>query len=166
MKLIIEIPEEYKVLFNTERCESKFDSLATNEFGYVLRKAFENATPLTEPIYNIVIDEDKMMFLRNAITDERLVIEKRLTESDDCINRQATYQKMLELQGKKRDRYLDIDDVRVVLQGMSSVQPNREKGEWYIYQDYWYECSKCGCLRYMPTFTENYCPNCGADMKG
>lgn len=48
MKLIIDIPKEYKVLFDTERCQSKFDSLATNEFGYVLRKAFENGTPLDD----------------------------------------------------------------------------------------------------------------------
>lgn len=46
VKLIIEIPKEYKALFDTERCKSKFDSLATNEFGYVLRKAFENGIPL------------------------------------------------------------------------------------------------------------------------
>ena len=44
MKLIIEIPDDYKELFWKERCKSKFDSIATNEFGYVLRKAFENGT--------------------------------------------------------------------------------------------------------------------------
>ena len=42
MKLIIEIPDDYEELFWKERCKSKFNGLATNEFGYVLRKAFEN----------------------------------------------------------------------------------------------------------------------------
>ncbi len=46
MKLVIEIPEEYRSIFEENRCEEKFDSLASNEFGYVLRKAFENGTPL------------------------------------------------------------------------------------------------------------------------
>ena len=46
MKLVIEIPDEYRKIFETEKCKSKFDSLASNEFGYVLRKAFENGTPL------------------------------------------------------------------------------------------------------------------------
>ena len=44
MQIVIDIPEEYREIFNRERCKSKFDSLATNEFGYVLRKAFENGT--------------------------------------------------------------------------------------------------------------------------
>ena len=44
MKLIIEIPDDYEESFWKERCKSKFDSLATNEFGYVLRKAFKNGT--------------------------------------------------------------------------------------------------------------------------
>ena len=46
MKLIIEIPDDYEELFWTERCKSEFDSLATNEFGYVLRKAFESGVKL------------------------------------------------------------------------------------------------------------------------
>lgn len=46
MKLVIEIPEEYRSIFEDNRCKEKFDSLATNEFGYVLRKAFENGKPL------------------------------------------------------------------------------------------------------------------------
>ena len=46
MKLVIEIPEEYRSNFEDNRCKEKFDSLASNEFGYVLRKAFENGKPL------------------------------------------------------------------------------------------------------------------------
>jgi hypothetical protein len=44
MKLIIDIPEEYKEQFIKNKCDDLFNSLATNEFGYVLRKSFETAT--------------------------------------------------------------------------------------------------------------------------
>lgn len=46
MKLVIDIDEEYRSIFEDNRCKEKFDSLATNEFGYVLRKAFENGKSL------------------------------------------------------------------------------------------------------------------------
>ena len=91
-----------------------------------------------------------------------------LAESDDCVSRKAIEE--------IKEIMTDINGDAVYVARMTdirklpSVQPKRDKGEWhkgewYIYQDYWYECSKCGCLRYMPTFTENYCPNCGADMR-
>ena len=49
MKLIIDIPEEYKEQFVKNKCDDLFNSLATNEFGYVLRKSFETATLETQP---------------------------------------------------------------------------------------------------------------------
>ena len=61
MQIVIDIPEEYKVLFDTERCSSKFDSLATNEFGYVLRKAFESSTSLPKR-HGRLIDVDKIVY--------------------------------------------------------------------------------------------------------
>jgi hypothetical protein len=87
-----------------------------------------------------------------------------LTESDDCVSREDVLKGRTYTSTEEGWEGYTIDEDYV--KSLPSVQPNREKGEWYIYQDYWYECSKCGCLRYMPTFTENYCPNCGADMKG
>lgn len=42
----------------------------------------------------------------------------------------------------------------------------REKGEW-VY-DHWceFKCSKCGALsKTEPRGEENFCPNCGADMR-
>lgn len=46
MQIVIDIPEEYRSIFEENSCKEKFDSLATNEFGYVLRKAFEKGTPI------------------------------------------------------------------------------------------------------------------------
>ena len=48
--------------------------------------------------------------------------------------------------------------------GKASVQPSR-KGQWIesdVYENI-YNCSKCGSAGY-DTF--NFCPNCGADMRG
>lgn len=59
MKLVIEIPEEYRSIFEDNRCKEKFDSLATNEFGYVLRKAFEKGTPLPKG-HGRLIDADAL----------------------------------------------------------------------------------------------------------
>ena len=42
----------------------------------------------------------------------------------------------------------------------------REKGEWFY--NHWceFECSKCGTLsKTEPVGEENFCPNCGADMR-
>lgn len=42
----------------------------------------------------------------------------------------------------------------------------REKGEW-VY-DHWceFKCSKCGALsKTEPRGEENFCPNCGSDMR-
>ena len=52
------------------------------------------------------------------------------------------------------------------LEGLPSAQPERKKGKW-IELDYtqaWeYKCDQCGRLS---DFKENFCPNCGADMRG
>lgn len=43
-------------------------------------------------------------------------------------------------------------------------------GRWIGIDDYPYEtweCDQCGCIyEEMPSWTPNYCPNCGADMRG
>lgn len=57
MRIVIDIPEGYRELYEAEKCKSKFNSLATNEFGYVLRKAFENSTPLHKGHGDLVTKE-------------------------------------------------------------------------------------------------------------
>lgn len=65
-----------------------------------------------------------------------------------------------------------------VLNQMPTVQPERKKGTWIQKSKpmefstvWWYECSECGDKpprdRYgNPDYLSNYCPNCGADMRG
>lgn len=61
---------------------------------------------------------------------------------------------------------LNGNTVREVLEKMPPAQPERKKGKW-VDSDYsdpcWYVCSECGRQTDM---CENYCPNCGADMRG
>lgn len=55
-----------------------------------------------------------------------------------------------------------------------TVEPERKKGEWVPEFDgkftggaYWFSCSKC--KRIVPEVRNggwNFCPNCGADMRG
>ena len=57
-------------------------------------------------------------------------------------------------------------------------QPERKKGKWLqkskpleFCTEWWYECSECGSKppndRYgHPNYLSDYCPNCGADMRG
>ena len=45
-------------------------------------------------------------------------------------------------------------------------QPERKKGKWLetdSHEPCWYKCDQCGRLH---DFLDNYCPNCGADMRG
>ena len=42
----------------------------------------------------------------------------------------------------------------------------RKKGRWMPFDNPWYKCSECGAVRENKSFMENFCPNCGADMRG
>ena len=54
-----------------------------------------------------------------------------------------------------------------ILRDLPSAQPERKKGEW-ITQEFgsWAECSECHELYDIPMAHSNFCPNCGADMRG
>ena len=46
------------------------------------------------------------------------------------------------------------------------TEPERKKGEWIDTDNYYqrWKCSECGC--HTRDAKPNYCPNCGADMRG
>ena len=48
-----------------------------------------------------------------------------------------------------------------------TVEPERKTGKW-ITQEFgsWAECSECHELYDIPIVYSNFCPNCGADMRG
>ena len=51
--------------------------------------------------------------------------------------------------------------------GFNEGENERPKGEWIFHKDYnescRYGCNQCGNLNNIPN---NFCPNCGADMRG
>ena len=63
-----------------------------------------------------------------------------------------------------------------VLREQPTIEPEREKGkfigtEYDGYADgnpvyYEWKCSECGCIFEDEEPTFNFCPNCGADMRG
>ena len=64
-------------------------------------------------------------------------------------------------------------DIGQALNKLPSAQPERKKGKW-IHDGYgiphgcdWIHCSVCGKRGVnVPADLPNYCPNCGADMRG
>ena len=60
----------------------------------------------------------------------------------------------------------DVDPAKV-LQEYCDTQPERKKGKW-IYDGDCYICDQCKSAFgwWADSQTSNYCPNCGADMRG
>ena len=54
-----------------------------------------------------------------------------------------------------------------ILMGLPSAQPERPKGKW-IHQVKFsrVECDQCGKVFRNSFAPKNFCPNCGADMRG
>ena len=77
----------------------------------------------------------------------------------------------LDVMGKKITAYCKPfeqfqDLLREAADALANGVVVREKGEW-VY-DHWceFKCSKCGVLsKTEPRGKENFCPNCGADMR-
>lgn len=65
------------------------------------------------------------------------------------------------------DEVTDVhgDTVREILERLPTIE-ERKTGKWIPFDYPWYRCSECGAVRENKSFLENYCPNCGADMRG
>lgn len=101
----------------------------------------------------------------------------------DLIDRQAAIE-ALDVGAEYFRRVLDLTDIagvdrenceRVIglieaqisdIKELPSAQPKRKKGKWNPFDVPWYQCSICGAVREQKAFMENFCPNCGADMRG
>lgn len=103
---------------------------------------------------------------------------------DDLISRQAAIDALG--RGNEWDMMgltvIDKDDAIRQIKSLPAAQPERKKGKWVKYEfgDHtWHKCSFCGCAdKYKDevqrvdgttgvlTSIRNFCPNCGADMRG
>ena len=57
-------------------------------------------------------------------------------------------------------------DGELAIRRLPSAQPERKTGKWLetdSHEPCWYKCDQCGRLH---DFLDNYCPACGADMRG
>ena len=76
------------------------------------------------------------------------------------------------------DWYVGMNCAESELYELPSAEPERKKGKWIYGEDEYgidgYHCDKCGFFvpwDYAHTFINyiedyNFCPNCGADMRG
>ena len=102
--------------------------------------------------------------------------------SEDCISRADLFEKMQSLCPETDKgcgdchKACDIDDCLDFVMDAPSVVPSRAEGEWQITDAYPHNvyCSECH-KRFAQThwavwedgsLPRNYCPNCGADMRG
>ena len=94
------------------------------------------------------------------------MIEKTKAMDNDLISRSALIQHAFtaSFDGVLIDvvALADIDNAPTVHGIVAFVE--RPKGEWILHQDSkTWECNKCGKNQVM---WSNFCPNCGADMRG
>ncbi len=124
-----------------------------------------------------ILEKHKLRIPSNVFYELKADIvnfEELTTKNDlgvDCISRQEVLQLLANSIGKT-NTYLQTAVLK-----MSSVTPQEpRKGEWCPQNDDyfdWYECSECGYgnegeMQYSSEYDvrTNYCPNCGADMRG
>ena len=105
-------------------------------------------------------------------------MSKRLIYAEDAITVLQRCYCGIEVKRKRpvteNERFFYFD----VLQGLEdlpSAQPKRMKGRWEVIEDWdgddLYRCSECGSMFTLIDGTPedndyNFCPSCGADMKG
>lgn len=84
----------------------------------------------------------------------------------DLISRQAAIDAMQK--AVKNIDSMNKADIVAVVSNLPSIQPDRKKGMWlFPYGDKKYKrCSVCERDYYSIPHNSNFCPNCGADMRG
>ena len=94
---------------------------------------------------------------------------------EDAVGRQAVMKAIDKWYENNNQLLLNncIEDLIVDVMELTSVQPKAKTGRWIRLPKNglsglpWYECSECEkerCIAMLRDF--NYCPNCGAEMKG
>lgn len=100
------------------------------------------------------IDEKPFEYAANVL-DNLQTIEV----SEDCISREYLLSKVYDMDND--NLVVDLKDI----EDAPSVVPSRAEGEWISKHNGYWTCSECG-LSFLFYAKGNYCPNCGADMRG
>ena len=91
----------------------------------------------------------------------------------DLINRKSALKALRPIM-RKSDYFYEIQKA---IQDIPPAEPERKKGSWNVIQGNIVVCSECGMLapksmtgcllnRHLEPNRTNFCPNCGADMRG
>lgn len=86
--------------------------------------------------------------------------------NNDVISRQEALDEWNRLSERGR---IEFDQVLMML---PSAQPERKKGEWIVISEFedcrYVKCNQCKVTQvfYYNKPPTNFCPNCGADMRG
>ena len=95
--------------------------------------------------------------------------------NSDCISRQAAIDVLRTCYDTETvtytngNEYIDYDQALDLLNSLPSAQPERMRGTWIDYVNSHCECSVCHTeWSYFQNETEcfEFCPHCGADMRG
>lgn len=90
---------------------------------------------------------------------------------EDCINRKKAVFALNDAQVEYDENYKGLGKAKEIIDNLPPVQPIRSEGKWIEHPHEaganWefsmYECSECHVWE---EDDSNYCPNCGADMRG
>ena len=93
----------------------------------------------------------------------------------DLINRQGTIDRIneyieeyseIDSDGNHSEKWCAMQEAKMTIKNMPSAQPERPKGKW-VEKPHVYGVAYCSLCDYeLHTNDTNFCPNCGADMRG
>lgn len=92
-------------------------------------------------------------------------------KSDDLISRQTAIDGFYEM-ASDMDHLCTVSDYVSFLKSLPSAQPERKNGEWIVTSEFedcrYVKCNQCKVTQvfYYNKPLTNFCPNCGADMRG
>ena len=83
----------------------------------------------------------------------------------DALEEQLDYLQMLNKNENPtaEGKWYGVNWARNTIADLPYKQNERPKGEWRVRHDNHFRCTNC---EQYSSFNFNYCPNCGADMKG
>lgn len=94
-------------------------------------------------------------------------------EALDCVSRQAAIDDIKAVYEWHDTVHDTVTEGRILdhLRRLPSAQPERKTGRWIPHEDedgehYGDKCSECGEWYVMPYGKTNFCPHCGANMRG
>ena len=123
---------------------------------------------------------ETMLELESSIKDANFRYSKLALEAlkqepcEDCISREATVERLCKVAEFMNEKRAGLGSPYVMAalfiqdnkEEFPSVTPQKKRGCWIEHFDEsgkWYECDQCHTDW---GGTVNYCPNCGADMRG